>query len=72
VWAALLGILVSQSISNGMDLLSLASSVKFTIDASRTPRPRGCRRLTRPQVAHPGHRYMPEWVFVPGRGKLRG
>jgi ABC-type xylose transport system permease subunit len=33
VWAALLGILVIQSISNGMDLLSLAFSVKFTIDA---------------------------------------
>jgi D-xylose transport system permease protein len=31
VWAALLGILVIQSISNGMDLLSLDSSVKFMI-----------------------------------------
>jgi D-xylose transport system permease protein len=31
VWAALLGILVIQSISNGMDLLSLSSSIKFTI-----------------------------------------
>jgi D-xylose transport system permease protein len=31
VWAALLGILVIQSISNGMDLLSFESSVKFMI-----------------------------------------
>ena len=31
VWAALLGMLVIQSISNGMDLLSLDSSVKFMI-----------------------------------------
>jgi D-xylose transport system permease protein len=31
VWAALLGILVIQSISNGMDLLSFTSSVKFMI-----------------------------------------
>ena len=31
VWAALLGIMVIQSISNGMDLLSLASSIKFMI-----------------------------------------
>ncbi len=31
VWAALLGVLVIQSISNGMDLLSLESSVKFMI-----------------------------------------
>jgi D-xylose transport system permease protein len=31
VWAALLGIMVIQSISNGMDLLSLSSSIKFMI-----------------------------------------
>ena len=31
VWAALLGIMVIQSISNGMDLLSLDSSIKFMI-----------------------------------------
>jgi D-xylose transport system permease protein len=31
VWAALLGIIVIQSISNGMDLLSFESSVKFMI-----------------------------------------
>jgi D-xylose transport system permease protein len=31
VWAALLGIMVIQSISNGMDLLSLQSSIKFMI-----------------------------------------
>ncbi|HKE19987.1 MAG TPA: hypothetical protein VKB80_34170 [Kofleriaceae bacterium] len=31
VWAALLGIIVIQSISNGMDLLSLQSSIKFMI-----------------------------------------
>jgi D-xylose transport system permease protein len=31
VWAALLGALVIGSISNGMDLLALASSVKFMI-----------------------------------------
>jgi ABC-type xylose transport system, permease component len=31
VWAALLGILVIQSISNGMDLLNFESSVKFMI-----------------------------------------
>jgi D-xylose transport system permease protein len=31
VWAALLGALVIQSISNGMDLLALASSVKFIV-----------------------------------------
>ena len=30
-WSALLGILVIGSISNGMDLLGLASSVKFMI-----------------------------------------
>jgi D-xylose transport system permease protein len=31
VWSALLGIMVIQSISNGMDLLSLSSSIKFMI-----------------------------------------
>ncbi|HWO19877.1 MAG TPA: hypothetical protein VNO30_13920 [Kofleriaceae bacterium] len=31
VWAALLGIIVIQSISNGMDLLSLQPSIKFMI-----------------------------------------
>jgi ribose transport system permease protein len=31
VWAALLGIMVIQSISNGMDLLSLSSPIKFMI-----------------------------------------
>jgi D-xylose transport system permease protein len=31
VWAALLGIMVIQSISNGMDLLSLSSAIKFMI-----------------------------------------
>jgi D-xylose transport system permease protein len=31
VWAALLGIIVIQSVSNGMDLLSLQSSIKFMI-----------------------------------------
>jgi D-xylose transport system permease protein len=31
VWGALLGIMVIQSISNGMDLLSLSSSIKFMI-----------------------------------------
>jgi D-xylose transport system permease protein len=31
VWAALLGIIVIQSISNGMDLLSLRPSIKFMI-----------------------------------------
>ncbi|HET9622391.1 MAG TPA: hypothetical protein VFP84_13555 [Kofleriaceae bacterium] len=31
VWAALLGIMVIQSISNGMDLLSLSSSIKFMV-----------------------------------------
>jgi D-xylose transport system permease protein len=31
VWAALLGIMVIQSISNGMDLLSLQPSIKFMI-----------------------------------------
>ena len=31
VWAAFLGIIVIQSISNGMDLLSLRSSIKFMI-----------------------------------------
>jgi D-xylose transport system permease protein len=31
VWAALLGIMVIQSISNGMDLLSLSSGIKFMI-----------------------------------------
>jgi hypothetical protein len=31
VWAALLGALVIGSISNGMDLLALASSVKFMV-----------------------------------------
>lgn len=31
VWAALLGIIVIQSISNGMDLLSLKPSIKFMI-----------------------------------------
>lgn len=31
VWAALLGIIVIQSISNGMDLLSLSSPIKFII-----------------------------------------
>jgi D-xylose transport system permease protein len=31
VWSALLGALVVQSISNGMDLLSLESSVKFMV-----------------------------------------
>jgi D-xylose transport system permease protein len=31
VWSALFGIMVIQSISNGMDLLSLSSSIKFTI-----------------------------------------
>ncbi len=31
VWAALLGIIVIQSISNGMDLLSLQPSIKFII-----------------------------------------
>lgn len=31
VWAALLGIIVIQSISNGMDLLSLQSPIKFMI-----------------------------------------
>ena len=31
VWAALLGVAVIQTISNGMDLLSLFSSIKFMI-----------------------------------------
>ena len=31
VWSALLGALVIGSISNGMDLLSLESSVKFMV-----------------------------------------
>jgi D-xylose transport system permease protein len=31
VWAALLGAFVIQSISNGMDLLALQSSVKFMV-----------------------------------------
>jgi len=31
IWSALLGALVIGSISNGMDLLALASSVKFMI-----------------------------------------
>ncbi len=31
VWAALLGVAVIQTISNGMDLLSLSSSIKFMI-----------------------------------------
>ena len=31
VWSALLGALVIGSISNGMDLLALASSVKFMV-----------------------------------------
>ncbi len=31
VWAALTGALVIQSISNGMDLLGLESSVKFMV-----------------------------------------
>jgi D-xylose transport system permease protein len=31
VWAALLGALVIGSISNGMDLLALESSVKFMV-----------------------------------------
>jgi D-xylose transport system permease protein len=31
VWAALLGIIVIQSISNGMDLLSLQSPIKFMV-----------------------------------------
>jgi D-xylose transport system permease protein len=31
VWGALLGIMVIQSISNGMDLLSLAPSIKFMV-----------------------------------------
>jgi D-xylose transport system permease protein len=33
VWAALLGTMVIQSISNGMDMLSLDSSIKFMITA---------------------------------------
>jgi D-xylose transport system permease protein len=31
IWSALLGALVIQSISNGMDLLGLESSVKFMV-----------------------------------------
>jgi D-xylose transport system permease protein len=31
VWGALLGALVIQSISNGMDLLALASPIKFMV-----------------------------------------
>ena len=30
-WSALLGALVIQSISNGMDLLALSSSIKFMV-----------------------------------------
>jgi D-xylose transport system permease protein len=34
MWAALLGTMVIQSISNGMDLLSLSSGIKFTVTGS--------------------------------------
>ena len=44
VWAALLGALVIGSISNGMDLLALESSVKFMITGARAAGRRRARR----------------------------
>jgi len=39
VWSALLGSVLIGSISNGMDLLALSSSIKFIITGAVLPRP---------------------------------
>ncbi len=49
VWGALLGALVIGSISNGMDLLALESSVKFMVTGGGPARRR--RRSTRSRAA---------------------